>query len=149
VILTGRLHPADVSPMHRVVCAAHPGLLDAAHIVPHADGGKAIVPNGLSMCKIHRAAFDANILGVRPDLVLEIREDILDEVDGPMLSLGLKEMHAEELLIRRRRELQPDPDSLGTRRLSRSAVGQIGCDELSPQTSGLRAGGRGVTPAMG
>jgi len=73
------------------------------------------VPNGLSMCKIHRAAFDANILGVRPDLVLEIREDILDEVDGPMLRHGLQEMHGEKLLVPRRPELQPNPDYLGSR----------------------------------
>ncbi len=104
---------------YRTRCAVcrlkHPELLDAAHIVPHADGGKAIVPNGLSMCKIHHAAFDANILGVRPDLVLEIREDILDEVDGPMLRHGLQEMHGEKLLIPRRTELQPNTAYLNLR----------------------------------
>jgi putative restriction endonuclease len=104
---------------YRTRCAVcrlkHPELLDAAHIVAHADGGKAIVPNGLSMCKIHHAAFDANILGVRPDLVLEIREDILDEVDGPMLRHGLQEMHGGKLLVPQRAELQPNPDYLNLR----------------------------------
>jgi putative restriction endonuclease len=73
------------------------------------------VPNGLSMCKIHHAVFDANILGVRPDLVLEIREDILDEVDGPMLRHGLQEMHGGKLRVPRKTELQPNPDYLDVR----------------------------------
>ncbi len=88
----------------------HPELLDAAHIVPHADGGKAVVPNGLSMCKIHHAAFDANILGVRPDLKIEIRDDVLSEVDGPMLKHGLQEMHGSHLLLPRKPELRPSPE---------------------------------------
>src|SRR5215472_17437411 len=31
-----------------------------------------------------------NILGVRPDYIVEIRKDVLDEHDGPMLHHGLK-----------------------------------------------------------
>lgn len=49
-------------------------LLDAAHILP--DGhprGAPVVPNGLSLCRIHHAAYDQNLLGVRPDLVVEVR----------------------------------------------------------------------------
>jgi len=96
---------------YRTRCAVcrlkHAELLDAAHIVPHSEGGQAVVPNGLSMCKIHHAAFDSNILGVRPDLVLEIREDILDEVDGPMLRHGLQEMHGASILVPTRQQLQP------------------------------------------
>jgi len=93
----------------------HPELLDAAHIVSHADGGKAVVPNGLSMCKIHHAAFDSNILGVRPDHVVEIREDILDEIDGPMLRHGLQEMHGGQLFVPRREELHPSSSALEQR----------------------------------
>jgi len=104
---------------YRTSCAVcrlrHPELLDAAHIVPHADGGQAVVPNGLSMCKIHHAAFDANILGVRPDLVLEIREDVLDEVDGPMLRHGLQEMHGSTILVPSRPQLRPAAASLERR----------------------------------
>ena len=104
---------------YRTRCAVcrlrHPELLDAAHIVPHADGGKAVVPNGLSMCKIHHAAFDASILGVRPDLVLEIREDILDEVDGPMLRHGLQEMHGRSISVPSRQQLRPSSVALERR----------------------------------
>jgi putative restriction endonuclease len=83
------------------VCAlGHSQLLDAAHIVPDSDdGGIASVRNGLAMCKIHHAAFDAHILGIRPDLVVEIRQDLLIEIDGPMLEYGLKERHGQKLMV--------------------------------------------------
>jgi len=46
------------------VCSlGHSQLLDAAHIVPDSDErGVASVRNGLAMCKIHHAAFDAQFL---------------------------------------------------------------------------------------
>lgn len=96
----------------------HQQLLDAAHII--GDGqprGQAVVPNGLAMCKIHHAAFDSRILGIRPDdLTLHIRQDILDEVDGPMLRHGLQDMHDKRLMkLPRTRAAQPDEERLQTR----------------------------------
>ncbi len=61
------------------------------HILP--DGhpkGEPIVPNGLAHCKLHHAAFDRHFLGIRPDLIIEVRRDIMDEADGPMLRYGLQ-----------------------------------------------------------
>lgn len=83
------------------VCSlAHRELLDAAHIVPDRDeAGIASVVNGLALCKIHHAAFDARILGIRPDMVVEVREDILEEVDGPMLRHGIQERHGQPLMV--------------------------------------------------
>lgn len=90
------------------VCALRHGqLLDAAHIVPDShELGEATVRNGLALCKIHHAAFDAHILGIRPDHVVRIRADLLDEIDGPMLEFGLKGRHDQELMVvpRARRE---------------------------------------------
>jgi len=51
------------------------------------------------MCKIHHAAYDSNILGIRPDFVVQIRSDLLDEIDGPMLQHGLKERHNQRLMV--------------------------------------------------
>lgn len=94
------------------VCAlGHGQLLDAAHIVPDRDErGIASVRNGMALCKIHHAALDAHILGIRPDHVVEIRADLLHEVDGPMLKYGLQERHREPLMVlpAQRRE-RPDP----------------------------------------
>ena len=71
----------------------HVQLLDAAHIIPdHDDRGLPEIPNGLALCKIHHSAYDANILGVDADLLIHVREDILRELDGPMLEHGLKGM---------------------------------------------------------
>lgn len=66
----------------------HWELLDASHIIPDSDPlGEPDVRNGLALCKIHHAAFDADILGIRPDdYRIEIRKDILEEVDGPHAS---------------------------------------------------------------
>ena len=94
----------------------HPELLDAAHIL--ADGhprGEAVVPNGLSLCKLHHAAFDENIVGVSPDLTVAIRPDVLDEEDGPMLLHGLKEFHDHKLHVPRRPALQPNREFLEER----------------------------------
>ena len=62
----------------------HHELLDAAHIVPDSEAGAPRVPNGLALCKLHHAAFDKLFVGVRPDGIIEVRRDILEEEDGPM-----------------------------------------------------------------
>jgi putative restriction endonuclease len=72
-------------------------LVDAAHIVTDARGGEPVVPNGLALCRLHHAAFDRNIMGVSPDLVIHVRQDILREVDGPMLVHGLQGFHGASL----------------------------------------------------
>jgi len=97
------------------VCAlGHAELLDAAHIVPDRhEAGIASVRNGLSLCKIHHAAYDNGILGIRPDLVVQIRADLLDEIDGPMLRHGLQDRHGQKLMtIPRSRREQPDRELL-------------------------------------
>lgn len=94
----------------------HVRLLDAAHIVADGDEfGHPVVPNGLALCKINHAAFDANILGIRPDYVLEIRSDILAEVDGPMLKHGLQAHHGGSLIVPRTAAERPDRDRLELR----------------------------------
>lgn len=92
----------------------HRVLLDAAHIVPDVDKlGIASVVNGMALCKIHHAAFDAWILGVSPDHRIHIRPDLLEEIDGPMLQHGLKELHGAKLMkLPTARSERPRPDLL-------------------------------------
>ena len=102
----------------------HVELLDAAHII--ADGkenGLPVVPNGLALCKIHHAAYDANIVGIRPDLVVEVQARVLKEVDGPMLRHGLQEMSGVQILVPRARQAQPDKHRLTERYEEFLAVG--------------------------
>jgi putative restriction endonuclease len=94
----------------------HAELLEAAHILP--DGhplGQPIVPNGLALCKLHHAAFDRHILGIRPDLVVEVRLDILHEVDGPMLKYGLQEMRGRTIDVPHSGRLRPREEFLEER----------------------------------
>lgn len=94
----------------------HVRLLDAAHIIAdHDDRGLPEVPNGLALCKIHHSAYDENILGISPDLLVHVREDILHEIDGPMLEDGLKGMAGRRIQVPRGVELKPNPDFLDER----------------------------------
>lgn len=94
----------------------HEELLDAAHILP--DGhprGAPVVPNGLALCTLHHAAFDRNVLGVRPDLQVEVRTDVLDEKDGPMLRHGLQGFHGSRIDVPRSEALRPRGEFLEER----------------------------------
>jgi putative restriction endonuclease len=94
----------------------HVQLLDAAHILADRhERGDPVVPNGLALCKIHHAAFDANILGVRPDHVVEIRADILKEIDGPMLRHGLQAHHGSKIILPRSHQDRPNTERLELR----------------------------------
>lgn len=94
----------------------HVELLDAAHIIPDGkERGTPIVPNGLSLCSIHHRAFDANVLGVRPDMKIAVRRDILDEIDGPMLKHGLQAMEGVSLTLPKHRAQHPDRERVEER----------------------------------
>ena len=67
----------------------------------HPPAGTAVVPNGLALCSIHHRAFDRNVLGIRPDLVIDVRRDVLEEIDGPMLRHGLQEMRGVRIRVPR------------------------------------------------
>ena len=101
---------------HCTICRLkHRSLLDAAHIIPDSEGGKPVVQNGLTLCKIHHAAYDQNIIGINPDYQVEVREDILTEIDGPMLKHGLQETHGHKLILPRKDEFKPNKDWLDVR----------------------------------
>jgi putative restriction endonuclease len=119
-----RLHQqafrARVLEAYRTQCALcrlrHQELLDAAHIIGDTEAeGDPVVSNGLSLCKLHHAAFDRHFLTVRPDYRIEVRQSVLDEEDGPMLLHGLKEMNERAILLPSQVSLQPDRDRLASR----------------------------------
>ena len=111
---------ARVIEAYRTHCAfcrlRHQELLDAAHITADAEAsGEPVVSNGLSLCKLHHAAFDRHFLTVRPDYTIEVRQSILDEEDGPMLLHGLKGMHDRPIYLPREVSLQPDRERVEVR----------------------------------
>ena len=94
----------------------HIELLDAAHIVPDSEPeGEPVVSNGLSLCRLHHAAFDRFFLGVRPDLTIEVRPDVLEEADGPTLQHAIQGLHGLSIMLPRKAEDQPSIDLLSQR----------------------------------
>ena len=94
----------------------HRELLDAAHITPDSeDGGDPVISNGLALCKLHHAAFDRSFFAVRPDYVIEVRPSILRESDGPMLVVGLQQIHGMRVELPTRAQDLPDPLRLARR----------------------------------
>lgn len=123
-LMKQRLHQRGFSERvmeaYKVRCCicrlGHRELLDAAHIMPDAEGGEPVVSNGLALCKIHHASFDAGVLGIHPkDLRVKIRPDVLEEIDGPMLRHGLQALEGERVWVPRAAGKRPDPDSLSWR----------------------------------
>jgi putative restriction endonuclease len=91
----------------------HRELLDAAHIIPDTyPEGKPTITNGIALCKLHHSAFDSFILGVTPDYIIQVREDVLEEEDGPMLQYGLKGLHKTKLILPNSKNNWPSQDSL-------------------------------------
>lgn len=119
-----RLHQAEfrgrVLRAYETQCAIcnlkHGKLLDAAHITPDSDDlGIPIASNGLSLCKIHHSAYDNNLMGISPDYIVHVNDNLRLEIDGPMLRHGLQEMHGRELTIPKEKTDKPDRDRLDTR----------------------------------
>ncbi len=74
-----------------------------------------LVNNGISLCKLHHAAFDKYFIGIRPDYAIEVRKDVLDEEDGPMLIHGLKDLNGKTIILPSPQSLSPDPELLERR----------------------------------
>jgi len=119
-----RLHQHEfrerVLAAYRSQCAfcrlRHRELLDAAHIIPdRVPEGKPVVNNGIGLCKLHHAAFDSFMIGVSPDYVIRVREDILEEEDGPVLVHGIQRLHNKKLILPSPQANWPDREFLDWR----------------------------------
>jgi putative restriction endonuclease len=119
-----RLHQrpfrAAVLRAYKTSCAVcsfrHSELLDAAHIQEDSGGGRPIVSNGLTLCKMHHAAYDRRILGITPTYEVRVNAEVLNEVDGPMLRHGIQEFHGKNLMVLpERRTDRPDRSLLEER----------------------------------
>lgn len=123
-IMKQRLHQpafrARVISAYETKCAicriGHGRLLDAAHITPDSDESSSTsVTNGLSLCKIHHTAYDINMVGIDPDYMVHVRQDVLSETDGPMLEHGIKDMNKSKLWVPPLEEEKPDRARLEAR----------------------------------
>jgi putative restriction endonuclease len=91
-------------------------LLQAAHIVadvePH---GIAAVRNGIALSPIHHAAFDAHLLGVTPEGIIQVSDRLMEVTDGPTLEYGLKALKGSRISVPPHQAERPDRDLLAQR----------------------------------
>ncbi|MES2919300.1 MAG: HNH endonuclease [Pseudomonadota bacterium] len=111
-----RLHQASFRDMvlttYHHKCAISglpvPELLEAAHIIPDAhDLGAAEIQNGICLSRLHHRAFDAMLIGIRPDYTLIVSEKLKAMNDGPILEEGLKKMDGKKIWVPGIDELKP------------------------------------------
>lgn len=94
----------------------HEELLDAAHIIPDSEPeGEPVVRNGLALCRLHHTAFDRFFIGIRPDLVIQVRHDLLEEEDGPTLKHAIQALHGQRISVPRKADLRPGTELLEAR----------------------------------
>jgi putative restriction endonuclease len=93
----------------------HTRLLDAAHVLPDNEGGEPVVTNGIAMCKIHHAAYDADIFGISGEYEVGVRPDVMEEIDGPTLRYTLQAINGSKIELPTRRAARPNPELLDAR----------------------------------
>ncbi len=87
-------------------------LLEAAHIIPDAEGGDASVQNGIAMSTFHHTAFESNLMGIDPDGKIILSETVLGTRDGPMFSYGLLDLKGKTMRFPSYAGHRPNPDFL-------------------------------------
>lgn len=91
-------------------------LLDAAHIIRDSDeSGVPQVSNGLSLCKLHHAAYDRNLLGVSPEGEVVLNRNVMTAREGGATLNALRSLHGAHISVPRRREHRPDVARLASR----------------------------------
>ena len=123
-VVKRRLHQPEfrgrVMRAYKTQCAIcllkHGEFLDAAHIMPDShELGVPAISNGISLCKIHHAAYDQNFVGISPDFVVHVNNDLLAEKDGPMLKHGIQEMSGRKIHVPGNVAENPSIDALDYR----------------------------------
>ena len=74
-----------------------------------------MVINGIAMCKIHHAAYGADIFGIKPDYEVGFRADVMTELDGPTLRYTLQEIDGSRIQLPIRLAAHPNPELLEVR----------------------------------
>ena len=88
----------------------HARLLDAVHVLPDAQGGEPVATNGIAMCKIHHATYDADIFGITPKYKVSVRPGVMAEIVGPTLRHTLQEIKGSTMELLTRRVARPNPE---------------------------------------
>jgi len=113
-----RFRPAVLRAYHHTctVCGCALKLVDAAHIVPISHPHSTDeVTNGLALCRLHHAAYDNALLGVRSDFRVITNPDIEKRLGDLHLDMGLaqfKDGLPERITLPSHPEVRPSPQNL-------------------------------------
>ena len=98
------------------VCDVSLKLVDAAHIIPVAHpASKDVVTNGMALCKLHHAAYDNALVGVKSDYSIVVNPERVGVLRGLNLVSGLEEFQAGLRPSIRHpavQEVRPKPENL-------------------------------------
>jgi putative restriction endonuclease len=91
-------------------------LVDAAHIVPvnHPEGTDEVT-NGLALSRLHHAAYDSGLLGIRPDYTIVLNPKAIRRLKDARLLTGLEAFKAslpQRIRVPSSLEVRPDPAKL-------------------------------------
>ena len=86
-------------------------LIEVAHIVPWSeDAPLRLVPaNGLTLNLLVHRAYDANYLGIDPDMNIHVCQELMDKSEGKLLEL-FKQVNGSRLVLPK--NVQPAPEYL-------------------------------------
>ena len=70
--------------------------------------------NGICMSTLHHTAFDANLIGVDPELRIRVAEKVIKERDAPLLE-NLRQLHGAKLRTPSHTDAHPNPKYLELR----------------------------------
>ena len=98
------------------VCGVALKLVDAAHIVPVKHPKSIdIVTNGLGLCRLHHAAYDNALIGIRPDHMIIVNKDALTRLVDLDLHHGFDQFRdalPDRIVVPSSIEVRPDPNFL-------------------------------------
>lgn len=100
------------------VCGCALKLVDAAHIIPvsHPKSNDDI-NNGIALCRLHHAAYDNGLLGIRSTYEIILNPDVINRLRNASLLDGLEEFNdalPPIIHIPASHEVRPRPENLRT-----------------------------------
>lgn len=96
-------------------CGLQLEMVEAAHIIPVSNNGDNETRNGLCLCYLHHRAYDSALIGIMPNLSVQIGENRLEMLAARSLVHGLeffKDNLLEEILLPLRLQDRPTPELL-------------------------------------
>jgi len=98
------------------ICGTALKLVDAAHIIPVSDPrGDDDVTNGLALCRLHHAAYDTGLIGVRSDYTVILNSAAARRLEQVRLDGGLAAFRAglpNAIRVPNELEVRPSPRKL-------------------------------------